>query len=52
MSVLTVATDSMLSSFDDDGLETNIWKATVRSEPLVPIPVPVPKPVSVLVEAL
>ena len=33
MRVLTVATDSMLSCFEDEGLDTNIWKATVRSEP-------------------
>lgn len=31
--VLTVATDSMLSCFGDEGLDINIWKATVRSEP-------------------
>lgn len=32
--VLTVATDSMLSSLEEEaGLETNIWKATDRSEP-------------------
>lgn len=33
MRVLTVATDSMLSCLEDEGLETRIWKATVSSEP-------------------
>ena len=33
MRALTVATDSMFICFEVEGLETNIWKATVRSEP-------------------
>jgi hypothetical protein len=43
--VLTVATDSMFICFGDEGPDTNIWKATVRSEPP-------DLPVFLLVEAL
>lgn len=50
--VLTVATDSMFSSFEEveQGVETNIWKATVSSEPPDDLPafalVEAPFPVS------
>lgn len=31
--MLTVATDCMFSSLDEEGLEINIWKARVSKEP-------------------